>query len=290
MEYDGIDDPDTFIQDFKITAIYQKWDETAQLTHFPVFLKGKALRVYTACQEKDTIAICYNAVIAGCKPPNESLLINFFHRTLKQDESISKHALELQELLQLAMPDLQVGNRTSLLRAHLSLSLPKELQTLVNFTADNLSWDNLLVKLDQMDAQRQTNRTLNPSYASSSYSGPSKAAVGFSDTDTLIKTESFYADTQKNTNFNRNSYSNSSNNDHNRSNNNRSNNGHNRNNRSNIAKKSSSTVSTVVTKATKLPNAGLKRQQKVVHPKKTNLRIRVIIIKNPTTLNLTQST
>ena len=152
--YDGIYDPEIFVQDFEITSLYQKWDAAAQLLNFPIFFKGKAKRVFDAAanNDKDTIAKCYTIIIAGCKPPNESLLINFFNRSLKSDELISIYALQLQELLQLAMPDLQEGYRNSLLRAHLSISLPKDLQILVNFTADNLTWDQLLCKLDQMDA------------------------------------------------------------------------------------------------------------------------------------------
>jgi hypothetical protein len=51
-------------------------------------------------------------------------------------------ALELQQLLHIAMPELQAKYQSAFLRAHLCLSLPKELQDLVNFTADNLTWDH----------------------------------------------------------------------------------------------------------------------------------------------------
>ena len=61
-------------------------------------------------------------------------------------------------MLQLAMPQLHETfpqYQAALLRSHLCLSLPKDLESLVNFTADSLSWDQLLVKLDQMDVSRQ---------------------------------------------------------------------------------------------------------------------------------------
>lgn len=72
-------------------------------------------------------------------------------RKIKVGETVSFFALELQQLLQIAMPELQAKYQSAFLRAHLCLSLPKELQDLVNLTADNLTWDQLLVKLDYMD-------------------------------------------------------------------------------------------------------------------------------------------
>ena len=80
--YDGTDDVDAFIRDFKIMSLYQKWDTTTKLTNLPIFLHGKTLRVYTACQTKTTIELALASIRTGCKPPNESLLINFYGRAL----------------------------------------------------------------------------------------------------------------------------------------------------------------------------------------------------------------
>lgn len=154
--YDGINDPELFIQEFKICAIMKAWNETTAIANFPVFFKGKAKRVYNAIVTKATIQQAYDGLILGCKPPNESLIVDFLSRKMKPEESISKYALDLQQLLQIAMPELQAGYQSSFLRAHLCLSLPEDLQNLVNFTADNLTWDKLLVKLDQMDAKRRS--------------------------------------------------------------------------------------------------------------------------------------
>ena len=128
-----------FLKDFQITGIYQKWDATMQLKNLPIFLNGKAEHVFNAITDKDTIKKALDGLRLGCKPSNESFIINFYGRVLSADESISAYALELQEMLLLAMPKLQAEYQSSLLRAHLCLFLPQDLQTLVNFTADSLT-------------------------------------------------------------------------------------------------------------------------------------------------------
>ena len=144
--YDGIGDPDTFIQEFRITALFKSWTTANQLQHLPIFLKGKALRVFNAITDRDTIDKALKGLREGCKPPNESLLLSFFKRSLGKTELISEYALALQEMLQLAMPQLHETfpqYQAALLRSHLCLSLPKDLESLVNFKADSLSWDQL---------------------------------------------------------------------------------------------------------------------------------------------------
>lgn len=172
--YEGIKDPEEFVQCFKICKIMKGWTDDIALANFPVFLKAKALRVWTAKEatDKDTLDKAYKIIIAGCKPPNESLLVDFLSRKMKPTESISRYALDLQQLLQIAAPELnELQNvQSAFLRAHLCISLPKELQNLVNFTADNLSWDQLLVKLDQMDTE---NRCKPSQYGASHMSQPS---------------------------------------------------------------------------------------------------------------------
>ncbi len=153
--YDGMGDPVDFVQEFKICALMKGWDEAKCFANFPVFLKAKAQRVYESAlageEPPTTSQKAYEVVIKGCKPPDESLLVKFLSRKIKPGETVSFFALELQQLLHIAMPELQAKYQSAFLRAHLCLSLPKELQDLVNFTADNLTWDQLLVKLDYMD-------------------------------------------------------------------------------------------------------------------------------------------
>lgn len=189
--YDGINDPEIFIQEYKICVIMKGWTAAVAKDNFPVFLKGKASRVYANIETKDTIQQLYDGLLLGCKPPNESLLVNFLSRKMKPEESISVYALELQQLLHVAMPLLQADYQSSFLRAHLCLSLPVELQNLVNFTADNLSWDQLLVKLDQMDAKRRG--TARPSFTPQNYGSTHNAL------NTMIKNEpvdTFYAESR----------------------------------------------------------------------------------------------
>ncbi len=70
--YDGIKGQEELVQTFKICKILIKgWTDTVALAYFPVILKAKALRVWTAGSAKDTIAAAYITIIDGCKPPNE---------------------------------------------------------------------------------------------------------------------------------------------------------------------------------------------------------------------------
>ena len=174
--YDGTDDPEKFIQDFRIQALYQDWNEAKQITNFPIFLSGKAKRVLDACADKDTIKKAIDAVLAGCKPPDESLLYKFYDRKLKKNEKISSFALVLQELLLVAMPTLNKAHMETMLRAQLCCSLSPELKQLVTFTAGTLTWDQLLIKLDQ-------------TCATSSAQGPSSSLDSQIKTEQQIKTE-----------------------------------------------------------------------------------------------------
>lgn len=148
--YDGIGAPDTFIQEFKTTAQFMNWNSDAQLRNLPIFLQGKALRVFNAIGDKDSIDKTLNGLRTGCMPSSQSLMLLFFKRTLGKTELISEYALALKEILQAAMPNLPPAYQVLLLRSRLCLSLPKDLQS----QADNLTWDQLLVKLDKMDVPR----------------------------------------------------------------------------------------------------------------------------------------
>ncbi len=193
--YNGIDDPTKFIQDFEIHAINQDWDETKQLTVFPKFLEGRAKRVFDACTDKSTIAKAIDAVKKGCKPPNESLLYKFYDRKLKPGEKISHYALHLQELLLTAMPDISTEYMSTFLRSHLNNALPADLRSLVNFTADTLTWDQLLVKLDQQQCGQQP-ITLSQSYESYPESSP---LIKPEPTIKSEPIESYYAESNKST-------------------------------------------------------------------------------------------
>ena len=86
-KYDGMEDVDILIQEFRITSIYQKWDATAQLTNLPIFLRNKAERVYDAVDPK-SIDEALKGLRTGCKPSNETLLMTYYKRRLQPDELI----------------------------------------------------------------------------------------------------------------------------------------------------------------------------------------------------------
>ena len=148
LVYDGSTSPSDFIRSFQIQALYQDWDGASQLTHIPLFLKGKAKRVYDALTIKTTIKHVTDELLAKCAQSQDQLLYQFYERKRHDDESISKYALALQDLLQLAVPSLGTLEQTTLLRAQLCLSLPDHLQALIQFSP-SMSWDDLLACLDK---------------------------------------------------------------------------------------------------------------------------------------------
>jgi len=118
--YDGIGDVDIFIQEFKITAVYQKWDATIQLTHLPIFLRNKAKRVFDAITDKDTIDKALKGLRTGCKPTNETLLMTYYKRRLQPDELISEFASDLQDMLHDAFPNLYAQIQTTYKPLHVT--------------------------------------------------------------------------------------------------------------------------------------------------------------------------
>ena len=162
LVYDGSTCPSDFIRSFQIQALYQDWDGASQLTHIPLFLKGKAKRVYDALTIKTTIKHVTDELLAKYAQSQDQLLYQFYERKRHDDESISKYALALQDLLQLAVPSLEQTTllavytnwqsltleQTTLLRAQLCLSLPDHLKALIQFSP-SMSWDDLLACLDK---------------------------------------------------------------------------------------------------------------------------------------------
>jgi hypothetical protein len=148
MMYDGTSNPATFVEHFRLQALFQDWDEAKQLTSLPLFLKGTAKEIYVAITTKTSIETVLKNLITACTQPQEVLLNQFFQRRQHPGESISKFAKALQELLQLADPTMPLPNQTTLLKAQICQSLPEHMRVMMHFISA-ISWHILLLNLEK---------------------------------------------------------------------------------------------------------------------------------------------
>ena len=181
MMYDGSTDPKEFSRQFRLHALFNDWDEAKQLTSLPLFLKGKAERVYNAITVKSKIDDVLKEINKKCAQPQEALLHQFYGRRREPHESITKYALALQDMLVLAVPDMDAAQQAVLLRAQLCLSLPEHMRALIQFNA-SLAWDDLLACLDK--SMPHVNAHALQSAASDQYIGQASYAKA-----PLVKTE-----------------------------------------------------------------------------------------------------
>lgn len=172
MVYEGESDPNDFIRQYKIQALFHDWDEAKQVANIPLFLKKKASRVFKAINPQTTILQIFNGLITGCQQPQELSLYQFYERKRRTGESVSKFALALQELLLKALPEMndtpELANK--FLRPQLCLNLPPHMRAMVQFNS-NLTWEQLLICLDKslphvVDLTNESNQqNLNESYS-----------------------------------------------------------------------------------------------------------------------------
>ena len=146
--YDGSTDPSEFANEFRIQAVYQEWEEANQLLHLPLFLKGKAKRMYDSITTKTAIDNVLKELIAKCAKPKEAILYKFYGRKFKPGESITDYACELKEFLDEASPGLTIDQQLPFLRAQLCMQVPEHMRALIQFNS-SLSWDDLLSALDK---------------------------------------------------------------------------------------------------------------------------------------------
>ncbi len=79
---------EVYVQVFKICNIMKSLNETKAIANLRVWDTVEAAN-------KDTIAKVYAPFIAGYNQSKESLLVDFFSRKMRPEESISPYALDL---------------------------------------------------------------------------------------------------------------------------------------------------------------------------------------------------
>jgi hypothetical protein len=123
LTYDGSTNPANFARKFKILALYQDWDEDAQLKALPILLEGAALEHYEAiilAKENATSVDILFELTKKCIKPRERLLDDFFDRIQLPGESITSFAKALKDVITQAEPNMDIDTRKSLLIRQLS--------------------------------------------------------------------------------------------------------------------------------------------------------------------------
>ena len=177
--YDGLSEVSRFAKLFRTHARHKQWTNEQQIEYLPDMLIGKAERAFNALDattERDTIAHALAALTIKLKKPKEELMALFMAEKRRSDESLSRFAFRLQEILVSALPEATADVLNQLLRANILKHVPENIRSLIIFNP-NMTWDAVLVALD----------TAMPQIASSSHSyssGPSLQQA-----TPLIKTE-----------------------------------------------------------------------------------------------------
>ena len=146
--YDGITNPVTFAEYFRLQAIYQDWDNDKCCAVIPLFLRGKAKKVLEAFNPKKLIEDILKEIIAKCEQPKEFLFNEFLQRKPLSGESMAQYAAALEILLQAADPAMPPASQTKLLKSQLTNSLPEHTRELINFNP-TMTWPDLISNLDR---------------------------------------------------------------------------------------------------------------------------------------------
>ena len=146
--YDGATDIADFVSEFKIQAVYSGWEEAEQLAHLPLFLKGKAKRLYDTIATKTKIDDVLAELTKLCAKPKDFVLYQCYGHKLSPGSSLADYACELKDLLDEASPGMSVAQQLPFLRAQLCLQVPDHVRALIQFNS-TMSWDELLSSLDK---------------------------------------------------------------------------------------------------------------------------------------------
>jgi hypothetical protein len=148
LRYDGLLDPTEFLNAFGLQSLMYKWTEDQQVEAIGFMLTGKAKRVVdTMTGDKTKIKQIKDALKAGCVETKEVLMKQFNAARPQPNELISEYATRLQLLLERAIPGLDTGHATFILRGHLATHLPDYMQALISYN-QKTTWDELLSALD----------------------------------------------------------------------------------------------------------------------------------------------
>ncbi len=105
--YNGMTDPEEFIKQFDLHALFEDWDDAKQAVAIKCFLSGKAEDVVNTliANNKKTIKELKEGLINGCQLTREQRLQHFYDRKMKDNESIHVYSQALKSLFKKAMGD-----------------------------------------------------------------------------------------------------------------------------------------------------------------------------------------
>ena len=146
--YDGTTSAKEFERQFAITAAINGWNADKQLEFIPLYLKGKALRVYNANETRTDVATVMKTIKDGCGLSPEQAMRMFDSCKRQSGENLERFGERLVSLLNLAAPDLAVDIRKTVLKSKLCSNLPAHMVSMVTFNAA-VTWDQLMLALAQ---------------------------------------------------------------------------------------------------------------------------------------------
>lgn len=153
LMYSGDSDPIEWFKIFEIQSAINEWEDDSKVKFIGAFLDSKARRIYDdiVATDKDDYGKVKIAILNGCAKNCDSLLNGFLNSKRQTNESLSKFARRLQEMLIKALPSLTAQERTPLLRSQLCSVLPDNMKALVQFssTFGEGNWDKVLDMLDR---------------------------------------------------------------------------------------------------------------------------------------------
>jgi len=154
--YTGDSDPVEWFKIFEVRCAFAEWDDAHKLEIIESFLDAKAKRAVDAARTAnvsnvDSYAKIKTVVTTQCKKSTDALLYMFYSAKRTNNESISKYARRLQDLLNKAMPTMVAADKTTLLRAQLCNEVPENLRALIQFSSSfgDGNWDKILDMLDK---------------------------------------------------------------------------------------------------------------------------------------------
>ena len=193
--YDGHGSIENFIQLFQLNAAISKWKLEEQLTTFPLFLKGKAKQVWSSANEptlQTTLADVFATMRKGCGKSENIVLMEFAARKIKPNETLSKYAAELKQMLVDGAPSMNANGQQALIKSQVCGAVPESMRGVfkMSLAIKDMDFNALLSSMEPDSTISET-----PAVAS---------GFSFSDRSAAIKDEPVESNYLNSSNFNNN--------------------------------------------------------------------------------------
>ena len=139
-----------FYNEFGYDASMYLWDEVQQARAIVFCLDGKALEAYNSLtqDEKRDIQQIFKKLKELCVKPASHYLNTFNTRTIKYGETIPAFCHIIEELIDKAMPGLQIGFRKQLSTDRLMKSVPSNTRNFIELVIDK-EWKEIVKSMEK---------------------------------------------------------------------------------------------------------------------------------------------